>query len=96
PGQEDSIGNGVGDVCRSCCIGYTGNVNCDDSEDPDISDIAYMINHLYFYGPPLCCRDEADVNRSDGVVDISDIVLIIRHLYISHEDLPDCPLRSGE
>jgi len=95
PGQEDSESNGVGDACRSCCIGYTGNTNCSLEEEIDISDITALINIIYQQGP-ICCDDETDINRNGGILDITDIVMLIQHLYITHEPLPDCPLRSGE
>ena len=92
PGQEDSLDNGVGDACRTCCYDYTGNTNCTQDEEPDISDIVYLINMIY-YGGPICCFDEADVNLS-GDLDIADIVKVIQFLFYSHQQLPDCPLRS--
>jgi len=74
-----------------CCTGTTGNVNCSSSDDPDISDITTLIDHLYLTKKPLCCPEEADVNASGGDPDISDITTLIDHLYLSHQTLPDCP-----
>lgn len=88
PGQADADGNGVGDAC--CCVGYRGNVNCSASEQPDISDITFLISSLYLDGPALCCPDEADCNGSGGEPDISDITALINHLYIDKNPLPAC------
>ncbi|MBN1211023.1 MAG: hypothetical protein JXA92_00455 [candidate division Zixibacteria bacterium] len=90
PDQADSDGDLIGDVCEMCCIGYTGNVDCSESESPDISDITRLIDYLYLSHSPLCCHDEADVNLSGGELDISDITRLIDFLYLSHEPLPDC------
>lgn len=74
----------------SCCIGETGNVNCDPEELVDISDITRLIDYLYISKAPLCCPEEADANGSGGEPDISDITSIISFLYISHEPLAPC------
>jgi len=74
-----------------CCEGLTGNVDCSESEDPDISDITRLIDYLYLSHLPLCCPDEADCDGSGGDPDISDITAIISHLYIAHEPLVECP-----
>lgn len=76
---------------EGCCIGKTGNVDCSESEDPDISDITRLIDFLYLSHIPLCCPDEADVDASGGDPDISDITRLIDFLYLSHNPLPDCP-----
>jgi len=78
---------GTGD----CCVGLTGNVNCDPLEVVDISDITRLIDYLYISHNPLCCLEEADVNVSGGEPDISDITYLIDNLYISHKPLPPCP-----
>ena len=91
PGQEDLNGNDIGDICEGCCEGYTGNVNCSVSEEPDISDITRLIDYLYLSNDPLCCLEEADVNVSGGEPDISDITRLIDFLYLSHGGLAPCP-----
>ncbi|MDD3732802.1 MAG: S8 family serine peptidase, partial [candidate division Zixibacteria bacterium] len=67
-----------------CCVGLTGNVNCSDDEEPDISDITRLIDFLYISHRPLCCYDEADCDGSGGPHDISDITYLIAHLYLDH------------
>jgi len=89
PGQEDVNDDGVGDAC--CCLGTTGNVNCSETDLPDISDITRLIDFLYLSHEPLCCPDEADVNSSGGYPDISDITRLIDYLYLSQTSLPNCP-----
>jgi len=74
-----------------CCIDFTGNVNCSESEDPDISDITRLIDYLYLSHAPLCCLEEADANGSGGDPDISDITRLIDYLYLSHTPLALCP-----
>ncbi|MFZ5980995.1 MAG: CotH kinase family protein, partial [Candidatus Zixiibacteriota bacterium] len=74
----------------SCCVGTVGNVNCSESEDPDISDITRLIDFLYLSHEELCCPEEADANGSGGNPDISDITRLIDYLYLSHAALVDC------
>ena len=89
PGQEDVNQDQVGDAC--CCEGFTGNADCSPLDEPDISDITTLIDHLYLSHKPLCCPGEADVDKSGGEPDISDITALIDHLYLSHKPLPPCP-----
>ena len=74
-----------------CCKGMAGNVDCSESEDPDITDITRLIDFLYLSHAPLCCPQEADTDGSGGDPDITDITKIIDHLYLSHSPLVDCP-----
>jgi len=88
------VPDGVPSQCPDlggCCSGFTGNINCSVSDDPDISDITALIDFLYLSGTPLCCAEEADVNKSGGEPDISDITALIDNLYLSHTPLPLCP-----
>ncbi|MBN1211207.1 MAG: SBBP repeat-containing protein [candidate division Zixibacteria bacterium] len=73
----------------TCCIGQTGNINCSNDEEPDISDITAYITFLYLTHAIPCCPDEADVN-SDCQYDISDLTRLIDYLYISHKPLVPC------
>ncbi|MFZ5981789.1 MAG: lectin like domain-containing protein [Candidatus Zixiibacteriota bacterium] len=91
PFQEDFNHNGVGDSCEICCIGVTGNIDCDPEQVLDITDITRLIDYLYLRHEPLCCLEEADVNASGGEPDIADITRLIDYLYLSHTPLPDCP-----
>ncbi|MBN1212170.1 MAG: thrombospondin type 3 repeat-containing protein, partial [candidate division Zixibacteria bacterium] len=47
PDQADSNSDGNGDACDGCCEGLTGNTNCSEEEEPDISDITRLIDYLY-------------------------------------------------
>lgn len=79
------------DTCVTCCLDFTGNVDCSPIEIPDISDITRLIDYLYISHSPLCCRTEADADGSGGQPDISDITRLIDFLYLSHDPLSSCP-----
>lgn len=73
-----------------CCIGTTGNVDCDLAGQVDISDLSRLIDNLYLTFAPLCCPAEANVDGA-GSIDISDLSALIDHLYLTFTDLPTCP-----
>ncbi|MFZ5981810.1 MAG: hypothetical protein ACOYVF_14410 [Candidatus Zixiibacteriota bacterium] len=82
----------------SCCIGFTGNVNCSGLENPDISDITRLIDFLYLTQAALCCPQESDTDGSGqpfdipgGDPDISDVMRLIDYLYLSKTPLSNCP-----
>jgi hypothetical protein len=75
----------------ACCLGYVGNVDCDPSDNIDISDLTALIDNLYISFTTLCCKEEANVDGSqDGSVDISDLTALIDYLYISFTPLKAC------
>lgn len=89
----DTNGNGIPDECDTvgCCLGSTGNIDCDAENEVDISDLTVLIDHLFINLPPLCCPPEANTDADAmGQVDISDLTALIDHLYIDLEPLPGC------
>jgi hypothetical protein len=93
PDQADFDGDGEGDACE-CCVGLTGNVNCDESDEVDISDITFLIDNLYLTHKPLCCLEESNTSGDEEkTIDITDITALIDYLYIDHKELPACQSR---
>ncbi|MDZ4724367.1 MAG: VCBS repeat-containing protein, partial [candidate division Zixibacteria bacterium] len=71
-------------INRACCVGLTGNVDCDLADISDISDLTALIDNLFISLAPLCCSAEANIDGDlGGVVDISDLTALIDHLFIS-------------
>jgi M6 family metalloprotease-like protein len=87
PGQQDINHDGIGDAC--CCIGATGNVDCDLANGVDISDLSALIDHLYVTFTPLCCPKEANTD-GEGSADISDLSALIDYLYVSFTPVKNC------
>ena len=82
PDQVDSDSDGRGDRCT--CIGATGNVDCDENDRVDISDLSALIDRLYISFSPLGCAAEANIDGDpEGQIDISDLSALIDFLYIS-------------
>ena len=74
-----------------CCVGLTGNVDCDPTDGVDISDLSALIDYLYITFTPLCCKQEGNVDGSvEGNIDISDLSALIDYLYISFTPPSGC------
>lgn len=75
-----------------CCVGLTGNVDCDPEGVVDIGDVTALITHLFINLKPLCCTEQGNV---DGLfpmlVDIGDLTALIASLFISLTPPPACP-----
>lgn len=84
--------NGLPDECEGifCCVGTTGNIDCDPAEGVDISDLSALVDHLYVSFAPLCCEAEANTDLA-GSIDISDLTALVDYLYVSFTPLPTCP-----
>jgi len=83
----------------SCCHVRVGDANCSGDDEPTISDISLIIDHVLGPNyPALCCRAEADVNQSggqnppDGEITVSDATVLIDYLFITGPSLglADC------
>lgn len=63
---------------------YRGDVNASDTlELPalDVSDLVYLMNYLFAYGPdPDPYADQGDVN-ADGIVDVQDVVYLLNYIF---------------
>jgi len=67
-----------------CCLGFTGNINCDPTDLVDIADLTVLIDHLFINFPPLCCPLEGNIDGDvAGNVDITDLTALIDFLFIS-------------
>jgi|GEM_PF-793445 len=78
-------------INRVCCVGLTGNVDCDLADVADISDLTALIDHLFISLASLCCSAEANIDGDlGGVVDISDLTALIDHLFISLAPTAPC------
>lgn len=74
-----------------CCRGFTGNVDCDVSDNIDIADVTRIIDYLYISFSPLCCQKSANCDGSpDGNIDISDLTALLDFSYISFTPTAPC------
>ena len=62
----------------SCCVGLTGNVDCDPADQVDLGDLTRLIDYLFISFDPLCCREEANCDgEPDCVIDLGDLTRLI-------------------
>ncbi len=92
PDQKDSDRDGVGDAC--CCRNRTGNVTNNVLDDPDLGDLAALVNYLTVgqFHPP--CPAEANVDGK-GVIDLGDLSMLVGYLTGEVKLLPACPNGTG-
>ncbi len=74
----------------NCAVGAPGNVDCDPTDNIDISDLSRLVDYLYVSQQPLCCPIEANVDGSPGI-DIGDLTRLVDYLYISFIPFPPTP-----
>lgn len=75
----------------ACCVGVTGNIDCDPSSVVDIADLTKFIDHLFISLAPLCCPEEGNIDGDlGGVVDIADMTKLIDHLFITLSPTAAC------
>jgi len=83
----------------NCCQGKVGNVNGLGGDEPTISDVSMIIDHLFISNGILWCPAEADVNQSGGPdpqqgpagdISISDAATLIDHIFVTNQPLRDC------
>ena len=68
-----------------------GNIDFDSAGLVDISDLTFLIDHLFINFPTLICNEQANVDGDlEGKVDIADLTMLIDHLFINFPPLPDC------
>lgn len=77
-------------VPHNCCYKRTGNIDCSANGVVDITDLTFLIDHLYINQSTLCCPESANCDDVDGV-DIGDLSALIDRLYISFASLAACP-----
>jgi hypothetical protein len=79
----------------TCCVGITGNVDCDTEEHIDIGDLTRLLQCVYLNPGPdcFCCPEEANMDGdASGLIDIGDLTALIAYLYIPPNPLPaPCP-----
>ncbi len=64
----------------SCCLGIRGNINNDELDQIDISDLVGLVAYMFQGGEEPPCFDEADIDGAGGI-DISDLVGLVGYMF---------------
>ena len=69
-------------IIGSCCNGIRGNVDSDNQDVVDISDLVQFVSYMFDIppGPGPECWIEADIDNS-GEVDIADLVWLVEYSF---------------
>lgn len=97
----DEAGNVNADTCSfwwqfnwspaSCCTDPSGNINNDPEDMIDLSDLIYLVNHLFLGGPEPVCRGEANVNGDSACeMDLTDIIYLVNYMFLGGQSPRPC------
>jgi hypothetical protein len=73
-----------------CCVGIRGNVDNDPNEQIIISDLTYLVTHMFQGGPAPECYQEGDVDGIVGI-NISDLSYLVDYMFNGGPPPPTCP-----
>jgi|GEM_PF-3746670 len=78
------------DPCLSCCNidGIRGDV--DGSGSLNIADAVFLVQYIFFSGPPPPCFEEGDVDGS-GAINIADAVHLVQFIFFFGPPPAPCP-----
>lgn len=75
----------------SCCVGFTGNTNCDVEDKVNLADITRLIDRIYLSKTVLCCEAAGNVNGDiEQKLNLADITRLIDHVYLSKQPTAPC------
>ncbi len=79
---------GVPSQCNSCCVGIRGDVDYDMSLN--VADLTYLVDYLFFDGPPPPCAEEGDSDGT-GSTNVADMTYLVDHLFFGGPAPAPCP-----
>ena len=79
------------DCCGLYTAGATGNINCDDGGNMNLSDITRLIDAVYISNEALCCEGNGNIDGDvEARINLADITRLIDHVYISKAETAAC------
>jgi len=90
PSPDDCDQDNIPDICDDdlgplcCCLASRGNANGDATDQVNVSDVTYLVEHLFGVplGPAPTCQSEANANGDPAeMVNISDITYLVDFLF---------------
>jgi|GEM_PF-1495621 len=75
------------------CFVYRGDLDHSDGGVPvNVADVIYLVDYLFFGGPPPVCEAEGDVDAS-GAINVADLTYLVDYLFFGG---PPPPPRPGK
>ncbi len=85
----DSASRRFDGVVQYCCEGIRGNVNWDDGEVINVSDLTVLIDIL-FRGEYIFCNGETNIDGNSAGVNVSDLTYLIDFLFRGGPEPASC------
>ncbi|KAA3631358.1 MAG: hypothetical protein DWP97_13290 [Calditrichaeota bacterium] len=88
---RDLLPEGYVEIYPPCCLNFRGNVNADENDIIDISDLVFFVDYSFGgSGIEPECLEEADVDAST-ILDIGDLVYLVEYMFDSGPEPVTCP-----
>ncbi|MFH1687062.1 MAG: hypothetical protein ABIE70_06015 [bacterium] len=65
------------------CCQLRGNIDGDQSDEINITDLVYLVNYMFNSGPEPLCIEEADVDGNGDGPNIADLVSLVNYMFNS-------------
>lgn len=73
-----------------CCNHDDMRGDCDYNMALNVADLTYLVDYLFFEGPPPPCPEEGNVD-TDGGINVADLTYLVDYLFFEGPAPPSCP-----
>ena len=74
-----------------CCVGRRGDMNGDDTNDPNILDLTYLVDFIFRGGVATACFEEGDANGDCSSNNIIDLTFLVDYIFRGGPAPGPCP-----
>ncbi|MCH7947803.1 MAG: VCBS repeat-containing protein [candidate division Zixibacteria bacterium] len=74
-----------------CCVGRRGDMNGDDTNDPNILDLTYLVDFIFRGGVATACFEEGDANGDCSSNNIIDLTFLVDFIFRGGPSPGPCP-----
>jgi outer membrane protein assembly factor BamB len=75
----------------SCCIGMTGNIDGDELQEINITDLIFLVTYMFQKGPAPTCMLEADIDGDHATQpNITDLIALVMYMFQNGPLPSDC------
>jgi len=80
----------AGTISSGCCNDDGIRGDADDDGSLNITDAVFLVDFIFFSGPPPPCFEEGDVN-GDAAISVADAVHLVQYIFFGGPPPADCP-----